>query len=74
MDGKLAFENEPSSFVMGFQGQHGGNCCILSPLSVINDGLSELLIVRGRPGLSGMLKFMNDSTKGGGVQAYDKSY
>ena len=41
---------------------------------MINDGLSELLVVRGRPGSSGMLKYMNDSTKGEGVQAYDKNY
>jgi hypothetical protein len=73
MDGKLVFENEPSSFLMGLQGQHGGNGCLLSPLSVINDGLSELLIVKGRPGPSGMMKFMNGSIKGGGVQAYDKN-
>lgn len=73
MDGKLAFESEPSSFVMSLQGQHGGNGCLLSPLSVINDGLSELLVVRGRPGPSGMMKFMNATTKGGGVHGYDRN-
>jgi hypothetical protein len=61
MDGKLVFENEPSPFVMGMQGKHGGNGFLLCPLSIINDGLSELIIIRGRPGPSGMLKIMNDS-------------
>lgn len=71
MDGRVAFESEPSCFVMSMQGQHGGNGCLLSPLSVVNDGLSELMVVQGRPGPSGMLSFMNATTKGGGVHGYD---
>lgn len=58
---------------MGLQGQHGGNGCLLSPLSIINDGKSELMVVKGRPGVSGMMQFMKESTKGGGVQGYDKN-
>lgn len=73
LDGQLVLEDLPSSFVMGLQGQHGGNGCLLSPLSIINDGKSELLVVKGRPGVSGMMQFMKESTKGGGVQGYDKN-
>ena len=59
---------------MCMEGQHGGNGVLLNPLGIVNDGLSELIFIRGRPGISGMMKFMDDATKGGGVHCYDKSF
>ena len=56
---------------MTLEGQHGGNGVLLNPLGVVNDGLTELLLIRGRPGMTGMIKFMDAATKGGGVHAYD---
>jgi diacylglycerol kinase family enzyme len=68
MDGKLVFENESTSCVMGMQGKQTEFGFCYSPLSIINDGLIELLFIRGRPGRSGMHKILYDSRI-----AYDKN-
>ena len=61
MDGKLVFENESTSCVMGMQGVHTEFGFCSSPLSIINDGLIELIFIRGRPRRSGMHKIKYDS-------------
>ena len=58
---------------MCLTGKHGGNDCLLNPIGVVNDGLIELLIVKGRVGAGTMIRYMNQSTKEGGVQIYDEN-
>jgi len=58
--------------MMCLNGKHGGNNCLLNPLGVVNDGAIEILLVKGRVGPSGMMRYMAQSTKEGGTHIYDK--
>ena len=58
-DGELLMENLQTGFIMGATGKHGGNDMLCCPLSVINDGLMEMLIVNTKEGFKGMVKIMD---------------
>ena len=66
------FKDVETPFLMCLSGKHGGNGCLLNPIGVINDGLIELLVVKGRVGPAAMVRYMNQSTKEGGIHVYDK--
>ena len=71
MDGVKIAENIETPFLMCFNGKHGGNGVLLNPLGIINDGLMELFIVNAKLGAKGMLAFMDQAIKEGGVHGYD---
>jgi hypothetical protein len=53
------YKDVETPFLMCLTGKHGGNGCLLNPVGVINDGLMELLLVKGRVGPGGMVRYMN---------------
>ena len=55
---------------MGCTGKHGGNDMLCCPVSVINDGLMELVVITKKEGFGGMVKIMDEAIKRGGIHAY----
>lgn len=59
VDGETLFSGLQTGFVMGCTGKHGGNDMLCCPVSVINDGLMELIAVTKKEGFKGMVKIMD---------------
>lgn len=59
VDGETLFSGLPTGFVMGATGKHGGNDMLCCPVSVINDGLMELIIITKKEGFGGMARIMD---------------
>ena len=46
---------------------------LLNPISMINDGQMELLFTNTKLGFKGMMTFMDQAIKHGGIHGYDKN-
>eukprot|EP00347_Sterkiella_histriomuscorum_P012216 403369450 len=71
VDEQLIFENFPSILLGVFNSKYGGGGMNLSPYSVLNDGLIEVLVYREKIGFGNLVKQMDAAAKLQGVQGYD---
>ena len=62
-DGEVIYDNIPAILLGVFNTKYGGGGFNLSPYSVINDGMIEVMIFRDKIGFGGMVGIMDDSMK-----------
>jgi len=69
-DDNLIFENQPVVFMGAFNSKYGGGGMKLSPYSVLNDGMIELLILTSKATFGGLVEIMDDALKREGIHGY----
>ena len=73
VDEKIVLEDFPMILMGVFNTKYGGSNMLLSPLSVVNDGMIELLVYQGKIGFMGLVKTMDNALKHRGVHCYDEN-
>lgn len=70
IDDVLVQENQPVVFMGVFNSKYGGGGMNLSPYSVVNDGMFELMLLTSKATFGGMVNVLDEAMKHCGVHGY----